>query len=461
MTPAPDEKSAAQSDTIRRVAGYPWWDALRERRSRRFARGMNLPGGPLAYQSKKAPAPLTPDEEALLAFAACGITGPVLADLCYARDGGGSIMAGFAGRTVASGDGIQTVALVYTNDSGAWLMKRPADFSAKDLAGLIRLGRDGELQEVHRRSAVRVADRRVAPPKEPLFNINANRWSVYAPGTTWFLPINDLTLMYINGLLEIFNEHTGTFVIDERASFQPAGLGKFARSRGGHLDDDPAHGRVATVKHVELLVTEFVTVEQGMMIQNLGLMAQALGLGGFPSFANHESAWFEALGFRMGRLPASRYLAAGPLATLGFKLLGRDLPVPYPLGLELNGQVLLKPFCPPYHASMSDAVDAVVALKFGRDGAYRSADQPSSWRDAASVTGAIEPASERAVAATKAYCEYLWKRYGRFPVHLTPFRTVLGFQACHLDPEFYEKFYRPDAISSTQREDFQRLDRKP
>jgi len=36
-----------------------------------------------------------------------------------------------------------------------------------------------------------------------------------------------------------------------------------------------------------------------MMLQNLGLMAQALGLGGFPNFANHEFAWFQALGFRM------------------------------------------------------------------------------------------------------------------------------------------------------------------
>jgi len=417
---------------------------------------MTLPGGPLAYQSARLPQPLTEDEEGLLAFAACGITGPVMADMCYTLEGGGGILAGFAGRTVASGDALQTVSLIYTNDKGAWYLRRPADFAPKDLSELIGLSQGGQIQELHQRSAVQIRDGRVAPPKEPLFNINANRWSAYAPGTTWFLPVNELTLMYINGLLEIFNEHTGAFALDERAGFQPAGLRKFARSRGGHLEDDPARGRVVTVKHIETLVTEFVTIEQGMMLQNLGLMAQALGLGGFPSFANHEFAWFEALGFRMGRMPASRYLGAGPLVTLGLKLLGKDVDVPYPLGLEVNGQAILKPYCPPYYSSMRQAVEAFVAFKFGQSGIYRSSETTTGWLESQAVRNAVPGPSEHAIEATIAYCDYLWNRYGRFPVHLAPFRTVLGFQACHLDPDFYARFYRPEAISATQREDFKR-----
>jgi hypothetical protein len=31
---------------------------------------------------------------------------------------------------------------------------------------------------------------------------------------------------------------------------------------------------------------------------------------------------------------------------------------------------------------------------------------------------------------------------------------VLGFQACHLDGEFYDKFYKPEALGAAQREDF-------
>lgn len=452
--------TATGSELLNRVAKYPLLDALRDRRSRRFGRGMTMPGGPLAFTSARAPVPLTADEEAMLSFAACGVTGPALADLCFSRDGGGSIMAGLAARTVSSGDGIQTVALAMTNDNGTWWLKRPADFEAGELAELIRLGRDGAIAEWFRRSVVRLKSVRSAPSKEPLYNINVNRWSAYAPGTTWFLPVNDVTLMYINGLLEVFNEHTGAFVLDERAGFQPAGLRKFARSRGGHLDDNSANGRVVTVRHIETLVTEFVTIEQGMMLQNLALMAQALGLGGYSSFANHEYGWFEALGFQMGHLPASRYLGAGPLVRFGMRLLGKDVVVPYPIGLTAGGQQLVRPFCPPAFPSMRAAVEAVVDLKFGVRGIFRVAEGCSSWKDRNLVAGSVPRMSEEAVEATVAYCEYLWNRYGRFPVHLAPYRTVLGFQACRLDPDFYEKFYLPDALGPTQREEFRRCDSK-
>ena len=143
--------------------------------------------------------------------------------------------------------------------------------------------------------------------------------------------------MYINGLLEIFNEHTGAFVVDERANFQPAGLRRFGRSRGGHLIDDPKAGRVLTVQRLEMMVTELVTVEQGMMLQNLGLMAQALGLGGFPNFAEHEFSWFQALDFRMSAMSTARYLGANRLVRALMTVLGRNSSVPYALGLERDG----------------------------------------------------------------------------------------------------------------------------
>jgi hypothetical protein len=104
--------------------------ALRDRRSRRFGRGMKIPAGPLAYESKHPPVPLTEDEEAALVFAACGITGHALADLAYARGEGGNIMGGLVARTIASGDGLQTVALVVTNDTGTHLVRRPSELPA-------------------------------------------------------------------------------------------------------------------------------------------------------------------------------------------------------------------------------------------------------------------------------------------------------------------------------------------
>jgi hypothetical protein len=450
-TPAPEPNGF-----VDRFADYSLLKALHERRSRRFGLGMNLPAGPLAFTSRHHPAALSEDEEAALVFAACGITGHALADLCYAPGGGGGIMAGLVARTIASGDGLQTVALIVTNDDATYLIRRPRELPSSDTSQLIELAGKSEFTELYRRCRVKIKDGRAVTPTEPLFNINANRWSAHAPGTSYFLPVNDLTFMYINGLLEIFNETTGAYVLDERNSFRPAGLRRFGCSRGGHLKDDPRHGCVATVRQVEQFVTEFVTVEQGMMLQNLGLMTQALGLGGFPNFANHEFGWFRALDFRMQEMAASRYLGTGSLVGLALKLLRRDVSVPYPVGLERNGEVLLKPFCPPYFASMTAAVRAVAEAKFGTNGVFRGNPAGNAWINGSEVTRQVPPVSDAAIAATEAYCEYLWRRYGRFPAYLTPYRTVLGFQVCHLDAEFYDRFYRPEALGQSQRDDYRR-----
>jgi len=136
--PPPESPQASDS-----LASYPLLTALRQRRSRRFGRGMNLPTGPLAFQSRHAPLPLSEDEEAALVFAARGITGHALADLSYARGEGGNIMAGLVGRTIASGDGLQTVALVVTNDTGTHLVRRPRELPATEIPQLIELGRRG------------------------------------------------------------------------------------------------------------------------------------------------------------------------------------------------------------------------------------------------------------------------------------------------------------------------------
>jgi hypothetical protein len=442
------------SPLLEQLKKFSLLEALQQRRSRRFGVGMKIPAGPLAYQSKHPARPLTEDEEAAMVFAAAGVTGHALADLCYARGAGGGIMAGLVARTIASGDGLQTVALIVINDEGAWLVRRPRELPAAEISQLIELGKRGAFTELYRRTRVKIFDGRPKTPSEPLFNINANRWSAHAPGSTIFLPVNDLTFMYVNGLLEILNEETGAFILDERNHFLPAGLGKFARSRGGHLEDNPHAGRVATVRQVEQFVTEFVTAEQGMMLQNLGLMAQALGLGGYPNFANHEFAWFQALGFRLAQMPASRYVGAGWLPSLAMNFLKRNPLIPYPVGLERNGEVLLKPFCPPYFNSMAEAVRAVAEIKFGANGIFRSDHQGSAWKQHAEVVQQVPRFSDAAIAAAAAHCDYLWHRYGRFPVHMPPYRTVLNFQASHLDAEFYDKFYQPEALGPTQREDF-------
>jgi hypothetical protein len=439
-------------DALGALRRYPLLDALRERRSRRFGLGMAMDAGPLAYRSRHPGLPLTEGEEALLAFAACGITGPALADLAYAPGQGGTIMAGLVGRTVGSGDAIQSVAVFVTSAEATYLLRRPRDLAPAEAAELVALAEAGAYVELYRRSRVLIRAGRTAAPLDPPFNLDVNRWSLYDPAGTYFLPVNDLTLLYLNGVLEIFGEAAGAFVVDERAGFRPAGLARFARSQGGHLRDDPREGRILTVRDLESLVTEFVTIEQGMIVQNLGLMAQALGLGGFPHWAAHPFGWLRALGFRIDEMPASRYLGMSrPLAWLS-RLLGRDVAVPLAVGLERVGRPLLAPFRPPYHASMEAAVRAVVELKFGPEGVFRRGIERGAWRDPTRIAAAAAPPSPAAVDAAIAYATYVWERYGRFPAYAPPFRTVLGFQASHVDVEFYDRFYRPGALSGTQRE---------
>jgi len=427
------------------------FEVLLNRRSRRVGLGMTIPAGPFQYTSPHAAVPLTDDEEAALAFAACGVTGYALADLSYGASEGGSMLAGRLGRTVASPDAVNAVAVLVTNDRGTSLLKRPQDFAAAEFRQLVRLARNGALTELYQRSRIQLSDRRTAPPLDPGHNFSINRWSLYAPGTTYFLPIIETTALTINALLELFGEDMGVFLRDERAWFRPAGVGRFARSKGGHLHDAPRDLRSATIQMTETALLESMATEHGMVLQNLALMTEALGLGGVPNFARHEYSWFKAAGFRMHPMPASRYAGAPRFLSALAGWLGRDPLLAYPVGLEKDNQVLLQPFCPPYYKSMEDAVRAFVQTKFGAEGTYRGGAQQSAWRDPAACTARIPAPSDPAVQATIAYCDYVHRRYGRFPAYTAPFRTIIGFQVCRVDVDFYDRFYEPEALPDSVR----------
>ncbi len=446
-----------QDPQLSSLAAYPLLAALLERRSRRFGRGFTLNGGPLAYQSRQPPQPLTVEEEAVLAFAACGVSGYALAELPYATGavpeaGGGNIMTHFVARTVNSGDALHTVALFVTNDTGTWLLKRPQDFPRPAISELVQRARAHQFVELYEQSRLLIADRRTTIPRAVPFTPPFNKWSANVPGATYFLPVGDLTPIYLNILLFIFGEDTAYFVLDERKGFRPAGLARFARSKGGHLHDAPRAGRVATVGSVETLVCEAVAIEQGGILQNLGLMAQALGLGGFTHYAADPAIWLQALGFRLRQVPSSRVGGFGWLIRGLLRALKKDTPVPTAVGLERNGHILLKGFCPPYYRTMEGAVLAYVDYKYAEGrGTFRDGGAATAWPDGARVQAGIPRYSDQTIAATIAYCEYIHHQYGRFPSTTAPFRTLLAYQAHHLDVDFYRQFYRPEALSETQR----------
>lgn len=427
------------------------FEVLLHRRSRRLGLGMTIPAGPLRYKSPHAPVPLTEDEEAALAFAACGVTGYALADLSYGAGEGGGMLAGRLGRTVASPDAVNAVSVLVTNDRGTWLLKRPQDFAPAEFLELVNLAREGALTDLYRRARIQLSANRTAPPLDPAHNFSINRWSLYAPGTTYFLPIIETTTLTINALLELLGEDMGVFIRDERAWFRAAGVGRFARSKGGHLHDEPRDLRSATIQMVESSLLESMATEHGMVLQNLALMTEALGLGGFPNFARHEYSWFKAAGFRTQFMQAGQYAGAPRLVTALARWVGKDPMLEYPVGLERDNQILLKPFCPPYYKSMEDAVDAFLLAKFGENGTYRTGTQESAWGSSVSDAAKIPAPSTAAVQATIAYCDYLFRRYGRFPAYTAPFRTVIGFQVCRVDVDFYDRFYQPGALPDSVR----------
>lgn len=444
FTPADDPAAIAMKQ-------YSLFDALLNRRSRRFGKGMRLNGGPLAYESQESPQPLTPTEEATLAFAACGITGYALGELPYDTGdvpaaGDGNIMIHLVGRTVPSGDSSHAITVFVINDEGTWFLKRPQDFPRHDITGLIAAAREQRLVELYERGRVRIAATRLEVPRDLPYVTTFNKWSGNVPGTTVFLPVAELTGLAINILLVALSEASGYFLLDDRRNYRPAGLGQFARSKGGHLYDDPALGRVATVSIAQEWLYEFAALEQGAVIQNLSLMAAALNLGGFPYFAAHPYIWTQTLGFRMEQLPFTRTIGAGPLMSQLIRLLKRDIPVPTAVGLEHEGQVLIKPYCPPYYRNMEEAVLAFVDYKWGTQGTLKD-NTATGWQDAPSVQTAIPRPDDKAIAATIAYCDYVYKRYGRFPPGSGPFRTVLAYQAHHLDEAFYRQFYRSEAFT--------------
>ncbi len=435
-----------------KLAHFSLLDALLARRSRRFAKSMRLNGGPLAYESTFEPVPLSQVEEAILAFAACGITGYTMGELPYDsgdvfEGGGGNIIMNFVGRTAFSADAAHLVTVFVLNDEGVWLLKRPQDYPRLEVPELVNSARQQHWVDLYEKSRVRIADQRLDVPREPPFMPPFNKWSANVPGTTYFLPIAELSGLFINVLLAALSEEVGYFVVDERHNFQPAGVAKFARSKGGHLHDNLAEGRVPTVSLLDTWMYEFAAVEQGAMLQNMALVAAALGLGGFPHLASHPFGWFQALGFRMIDMPFSRTIGAGPVMKGLLRVLKKDISMPTAVGLERDGQVLIKPFCPPYYRNMEEAVLAFIDYKYAQgQGTMRDGGAASNWKDGASVQAGIPRYSDQTIAATIACCEYLYSRYGRIPATNGPFRTLVAYQAHHLDTDFYQKFYRPEVV---------------
>lgn len=122
------------------AANFPLIEAIHGRRSRRFALGPSIPGGPLAYSSKHEPAPLSDLEQMLLLTTVADNTG--WSNLIpYNRHYLPKIpnYAGAAGgRTFPSAAGFHTSEIFYTDDDGVYFMP------TRNMSAASAINNDGE-----------------------------------------------------------------------------------------------------------------------------------------------------------------------------------------------------------------------------------------------------------------------------------------------------------------------------
>src|SRR5262249_59730038 len=77
--------------------------------------------------------------------------------------------------------------------------------------------------------------------------------------------------------------------------------------------------------------------------------------------------------------------------------------------------------CPPYYDSMAEAVDAVVAAKFGPSGIYSDpATFEKIYRERFGETFLKEASaySKDVIDCTRDICTYIYQTHGRFPAHV-------------------------------------------
>ena len=167
-------------------------------------------------------------------------------------------------------------------------------------------------------------------------------------------------------------------------------------------------------------------IEADLLLQNMMLTANAMGLG----------AWIHAsiappvlLGEPIVPRPVRRdarfrlehaEVEAGRHRALAGSPAEVRLPRDAAVGLRHQGEYLIKAMCPPNYATMADAVDAVVAEKFGPRGIY--ADESLFARIYRGDFGAqyLRQASDYSadvIACARDICTYIYETHGRFPAH--------------------------------------------
>jgi hypothetical protein len=302
---------------------------------------------------------------------------------------------------------------------------------------------------------VQLLPKRIDVPDSRAFPayLDSNRFLSNLPGTTIFFPVVDLSHQYINGLMYLLTEPDGArpALVDDRNFYQLAGVKKWVRN--GFLNENiklPL-GVIATLR---------TQIEADLLVQNLMLLAEAMGLGAWIHASISPEVLLGDPKFRDQYGPMLGFEFATPPFKL-LDILRWQVPLPkyaelrsHPIGLKFGDEYLVKAMCPPYYASMGDAVAEVIRLKFGPDGVYNDTATFSKIFKGdygGRFLKEAQPYSEDVIGCVRDVCEYIYRTHGRFPAHVDAIYVPgIWIQVHHPDTMYYDRFFQ-QGLTDAQR----------
>jgi hypothetical protein len=414
-------------EPVQKAWNYSLFDAIFQRRARRFPLGAEMPGDLAPFKSTRDPVPLDEIEEAMLVMAGTGISGINLSDLPFNDKAGsnwcGNTMLQFVGRVYASACGSHGSELFYTNDEGTYMVQL-RDKLPSGMQEFESLDDREKIVQAFRANTVQISEGRLNVPMVPGVTQPFNWWNVNQPGSTLFIPVSDVTWEYINVMMLVMDEPNSFYIYDDlNNNAEP--LKEWADK--GYLDRSRPYALSGLESSMQMIIPG---TEQALMCQNMYLAVQAMGLGGWIFTSSVGGFIFPMMGFRV-HVPDR----TGPLAGLSGE--------PRPAVVGLDGH--FQGYCPPYYPDMGAAVQAIYDAKWGSRGIYKEEGGPAPVKDRQSLDKLVQKTPEWCLEATKALCDYIWNTYGRFPATIDPMMMNIWFQAHHLETDFYDQYYQPGA----------------
>ncbi|HEY3239987.1 MAG TPA: hypothetical protein VGL92_10515 [Acidimicrobiia bacterium] len=461
--------SANQSEQLRKAfeEGPTAFELLRNIRTRRVGLGyridsgttekhpvtgheMSQEKGPNAFVSRKKPIAISEVEEALLAWACCGPNGIAAWDISL--DGGFHELVDLAGRTASQPGNSMGSDLLIINDNGAFIYNPGLNREATiEMAQNGHQGRYDKVLDWYRSGCVQILDER--PDIDYMTRIpgvhNATlmgpyQYNINRPGTTWFIPIQDVGKL--QSALINFHDAWHMYMIDEWNGGRPAGVAEWVGE--GKLE------LPVPIAAEEQLIFQVEMYSAGIMVQNIKIACESLGLGHWNFCGFNPDILF-------GALPD---LTRG----LGFQIEPPNPKAPISTGqmkvFGIEGAKTATYVPSPQFPTAEALVEAWYQEKYG-EGAWgdtgpnnlmRRGQGP--WKDD-HIDGIVNHPKARPADwckdATIAYVQYCVDNFGQWPVTYNPMQAHFGVVVHHLDTDYYDEHYREGYINERHRNHLQ------